>query len=272
LLGVAGDAYRFEQGASCVDNLLRAVVAKGGEVNEVGANSEGEGAGGNVIGGIGEIDAAGGDEARFGKRSAEGFDVFGAADASARKNFDERGASVERRDHFRGSERARDGQLLTRGGDLQNGKGKPGTDEELGAGFEAHFGLIGGDDGAGSREDRAAALANDLFDDISGVGNGHGDFDDGDTAGADGVDRATGFVGRRGAHDGDDADFVDAVDGGVDGHDRCIVSVFVMGFREKVKDNAEARRARRKGGALWTAGEQKYILFAVCDLNEFSRH
>src|ERR1700756_3536694 len=121
LPGVAGDAHGFDEGASGVDNFLRPVIAQCGDVDEVGANSEGEGSGSDVFGGVGQIHAAGGDETRLRERSAERLNVFGAADAAAGENFDESSAGFERGDHFGGSEGAGDGEFLARRSDLQNG-------------------------------------------------------------------------------------------------------------------------------------------------------
>ena len=54
MLGLTGSANGFEQRPGRVDNFLGLVVAEGGEVDEVGADSEGESAGGEVLGGVGE--------------------------------------------------------------------------------------------------------------------------------------------------------------------------------------------------------------------------
>jgi hypothetical protein len=215
---VAGDGDRLEQGAGGVDNLLGFVVAQGGEVDKVRADTESECACRDILGGVGKIHAAGGDEARLWKWGTQGFEVSGSTNASAGENFNQGGASVQSGNHLRWGEGARHGEFLSRSSNLQDRNRKAGADEKFSACIEAHFCLVGGHNGAGPGEDIAVVLANYLANDIGGVGDGHRDFDHGNAAGTDGVDGATRFVDGGRANDRDNADFLDAMQGGVDSH------------------------------------------------------
>jgi hypothetical protein len=81
-----------------------------------------------------------------------------------------------------------------------------GADDELSAFEDAHACGFRVEDGAGADEDVGAVLG-EAAHDLHGSGDGHGDFEDGDTASGDGFGEAKGLLDGVGAEDGDQADF-----------------------------------------------------------------
>jgi len=90
--------------------------------------------------------------------------------------------------------------------------------QELGSRAQARLRLFSGDDRARSDENFVAVLLGNFPDDRHGVGNGHGDFDHGNAASANGFHGAGCFSDARRANNWDDSDFFDPVNYVVDGH------------------------------------------------------
>jgi hypothetical protein len=72
--------------------------------------------------------------------------------------------------------------------------------------------LLRAGDGARPDQDIFAAMLHEISNDCDGIGDGHGDFDDGDASLADCLDGAVSLIHGRGADDGDNTDFADPAD------------------------------------------------------------
>src|SRR5271157_1131540 len=199
----------FEVSAGGFGDGLGAACFDGGEVDEVAADAEGACSGAEeALSGF-ESDAAGGDELEVGEGREKGFEVAGAADCGAGKDFHVVRAGLPGGDDFSGRKRAGDGELpapFCFGDDLRM---EAGANDELSAGFDGGSGLRGGGDGAGAEQELRSVFSLEFFQYIQRAGDGHGDFDDRDAAGDHGFDDGVGLGGRASAEDGNEADALD---------------------------------------------------------------
>ena len=91
---------------------------------------------------------------------------------------------------------------------------KAGADDELGPGVDGGLGLGGGGDGAGAEQELSAVFALEFGQEFDCARDGHGDFNDRDSAGKHGLDDGVCLGGVAGAEDGDEGYAFEDLGGG----------------------------------------------------------
>ena len=127
-------------------------------VDEVGADSEGEGFGFEKLFRGAEGDSSGGDHVDLREGAFEGGEVFGSAHCACGEDFDDVGSGLPCGDDFGGSESSgqdRDGVAVAH---LDGLEVEGWADDELCSFEDAHAGGLGVEDGAGADEDVWALL------------------------------------------------------------------------------------------------------------------
>ena len=197
--------------ASAVGDDLRFSFGHGFVVHQVGAYSEGEGFGFEELFGGAERDAAGRDHVDLREGSFESGEVLCSAHGACGEDFDHVGSCLPCGDNLGRSERAgqhSDGVAVTHldGLEIQGG-----ADDELCSFEDAHAGGLGIEDCSGADED-VGALLGEFAHDLDGAGDGHRDFEDGDSAIGDGSGYGHGFVYGVGSEDWDEADLLEGLE------------------------------------------------------------
>src|SRR5579863_1197708 len=157
LLG-AGCSHNRDQLTSGRSDLMLASGLQRDGVHQFAPCSDCESASREKFTRISGVYSAGRNQFSIWKGTAHGFDVFRAADASARKNLDGGSARLQRRNQFRGSERARKGQLFFLMRHTQNGKTQSWTNQKPRPGSETLHGLLRIGDRAGADQNALAEL------------------------------------------------------------------------------------------------------------------
>ena len=180
-----------------------------GEIDEIAAHAEGARAGLDEAFGGFQRHAAGGDELEMREGCEQRLEIACASDGGAGKDLYVIGAGVPRGNGLSGRERTGTGDFVIGFGHPDYFWVKAGADDEFRAGIDGGLGLIGGGDGAGAEQELVAELFFEFLDEVDGVGNGHGDFNDGDAAGDHGVDHGAALGNALGTQNGNEADALD---------------------------------------------------------------
>jgi len=114
-----------------------------------------------------------------------------------------------RGDDFSGRERAGDGELSVCLRDLNDFWMKTGADDEFCAGVDGGLRFGCGRHSAGAEEHAPTVFLVEFSEEVDRVGDGHGDFDDGDASSDHGLNNGVGLRGAACAEDGDEADAFD---------------------------------------------------------------
>ena len=136
----------------------------------------------------------------MGERPAQRFDVFRAADVSARENLDDIGAGVPSCDDFGRGQRPGANHFGVALHHFDGGELQARSHEKLSAGKHAGARCFRIEDRSGAEHDLITELICDLFESANCAGNRHGNLGSANAAAMDGFDRFDGALARRRAY------------------------------------------------------------------------